>query len=252
MNTGRRTLGLVGGNRVSPGLTWEASPVSFVSLNSFQITGRDAANDYVYGTPIYIPGGGWAGSLGVMYTGGNSIALVSDNICFSGMASVGRVSSRINQATLCYGGTPISGGVCAIGTVPPAFDGIIDVQNSSFFSSLQYGNGVSGVAWLGYQFASAISPAWFRLTQPNGSTSSQGGTEWANFGIRSVLWQYSDNGSSWTTQNTVNNIRMDIPHLAVVGPPASPHAYWRILANANPPSNDSYTHWGVLELQIGV
>jgi hypothetical protein len=254
MNVGRRTLGLVsGGGQAAPGLSWEANAVSFVSPNTLQVAGRNATNDYIYGTVVYVPGGGWASSLGVVYTGGNSIVLLSNSVCFSGMSAVGRAPLSYNPATICSGGTPISSGQGG-GSLAAVFDGVLAAQGTyCLWFSTQNDTAISGNSYVGYQFSSGVSPAWFRLVQPNGQYGVGTSSMWGPAYISSVLWQYSDNGSSWTTQATVNNLRSEVPHFAYCGAPAASHVYWRLLANANPlPAGGTYTPWGVVELQMGV
>lgn len=227
-----------------PAMKWETGAVSYVSPGAFLVTGRDARLDAYPGAIVFIPGGGWSAVQQAIYSGGNTTVYISDAVCFSGMTAASYATPTINPANLCTGGTPLSGGDLVSWVKANAFDGNALGSNnySRVWLSSQSTTGVSGVAYIGYQFAAGKKIRWVRISQGNcGLNSGDAGSA-----ITSALLQYSDNGSAWTTHATLALVP-EIFHMVVAPIPAAAHAYWRLLANSAP----TFNYWGVNELQMG-
>lgn len=126
---------------------------------------------------------------------------------------------------------PVSGsaGQTADGNTSPSLNGWVSGETSG---------GVSGVSYVGQLFTTSRQIRQIVLWQGyNGDVDKC---------ISSALVQYSDNGTSWTTQSTAA-----LPHS--LAPQALPlaasglHPGWRLLANSAPGISN---RWGVTELQM--
>uniref|UniRef100_A0A6M3KG24 Putative lectin/glucanase superfamily protein n=2 Tax=viral metagenome TaxID=1070528 RepID=A0A6M3KG24_9ZZZZ len=137
-------------------------------------------------------------------------------------AQAAYVSDGVYTNDLCTGGTVLSGGDLTDQPASYAFD---DTFATSWYSS-QLGTGISGVAYIGYDFGSGIAYAIKRFTTTSGDqTATQ---------ITSVILQYSDNGSSWTDVQTFSiPTTLDTKTTQDVTETVTAHRYWRLLANAN-------------------
>ncbi|CAK1277484.1 F5/8 type C domain [Burkholderia pseudomallei] len=115
--------------------------------------------------------------LSINYTAGGAVAAIAE---FSLHTSIGG-----GQAA--SGGTPSASSVFSTDTASLAFDG----SASTFWASA-----ASGVnSWLQYQFASAVDIVEYAITARNDSFYNQAPESW--------YLQYSDDGSTWTTADTV-------------------------------------------------
>lgn len=222
---------------------WVAA--SYVSPGVCLVSGVDARNQLPVGALVYVPGGGWSSVQESSYSTGTTVYL-TDAVCFSGMSALGYVPSAISPTNLCTGGTPISGGNndAAVFRLAQAFDGTLAGVSNGWLSS-QTGAGVSGVAYIGYQFASPQPIRWCRILQANGHNTSSN----TSGPVALSKLQYSDDGSSWTDSATFTMT----PHLfqLLVAPrPGASHTYWRLLANSGVGAPALW--WGVIELQMGV
>lgn len=140
-------------------------------------------------------------------------------------------------ADQCSGGAAISGGDHASYPKKNAFD---DNASTTWVSS-QKSPSIKGTSYIGYDFGSGVTKAIgkFTIKQTNSS----------NGRLTSVKLEYSDNGSSWTTQQTFtiaddSNVN---PYYTSVAPSA--HRYWRLLANGDVNGGAGNT-WDVLEVEF--
>lgn len=220
-----------------PVTTWEAA--SYASPHSCAVAGRNAASDYSIGTVVKDFSGRFASVVYSVYDGTNTVVLLSDDICFSGMTMIGRVT-RILGTDACTGGTPISGGYHATGYEPAsAFDGKLDTR----FLSSQADTGVSGYAYLGYTFSVAKKVRWFSIVQANYPAG-------LSAAISRAYLQYYD-GSEWvgapTYDYTLNTIPC-LPDFHVQAAHNHASTQWRLLAASAVATG---MKWGVVELQMG-
>jgi hypothetical protein len=118
-------------------------------------------------------------------------------------------------------------------TYPP--ENAFDNGNPAWISS-QTGAGVKGVAYIGQNFGAGNEKHIRKIliNQFNG----------AAYSATSVLVQYSDNGSSWTTADTISSITA-YGYYPVAASGA--HQYWRLLANSD--FETSYA-WMVYEIEM--
>lgn len=224
----------------APALLWETCAIVYVLPSVFLVTGRDATTDAALGALVYIPGSGWSAVQWSVYSGGNTQIHLMDTICYPGMASVGYSTKKFGKTTnLCTAAQALSSGELYEWSIAGnAFDGM---STGAPWISYQPTPNLSGVAWIGQHFATALRISWFSIVQASGYKA--GGA------ISSVKLQYSDNGSSWVDHVTVP-LAGEIPQRLYVGPPAAAHAYWRILANSETIAS-LYWYWGIIELQMG-
>jgi len=138
-------------------------------------------------------------------------------------------------ADLCIGGSAISGGDDAERVKERAFDD----DTGTFWASAQRNGGVSGVAYIGYDRGAGndIAVARFTIQQYIGDNN-----------IDSVILQYSDNGSAWTSLQTFSLVKDGSFQTKDVTETTSSHRYWRLLANANP--SESQIVWAVKEIEM--
>jgi hypothetical protein len=94
---------------------------------------------------------------------------------------------EIDGPNIATGGTPIAGNEDFGGTKEQAFDGN---KTTSFWAC----NGIGSYSWIGYNFATNVAVRQFGITSRDGSDGNQVGNEW--------LLQWSNDGVSWTTQQT--------------------------------------------------
>lgn len=134
------------------------------------------------------------------------------------------------------GGTALSGGDQSGFGPSRAFDN----NNATDWESSQTGpSGQNGVAYVGYDFGSGVTK---NITT---ATIKQGG---ASLSVSSVLVQYSDNGSAWTTASTWSGLPADTTVQSNTFSSAGSHRYWRLLANAN--VSGSGNAWVVYEVEF--
>ena len=140
-------------------------------------------------------------------------------------------------------GTPLSGGNHGDGTLAGAFDN----NQTTRWASSQSTTGVSGVAYVGYDFGSGVTKNITSATVRQGYSGS--GSDATGYSIASIKIQYSDNGSAWSDahtwaigQTSYNAGVQTSPTFASVGA----HRYWRLLANGNPASS----YWNVHEVEL--
>jgi hypothetical protein len=152
---------------------------------------------------------------------------------------------------LCSGGTVISGGDYS---TTYAKEKAFDLSVSTKWYSSQSGTGISGVAYIGYQFTSAVKPdlvlACGLADDDEEPTSiklqnSDDGTTWNDVATyaRNTDWNYGMypiNGSS-TYLSPANGAYICL----VVPSTATAAAYWRLIANANLASGK---YWFLYEL----
>lgn len=225
-----------------PVTTWEAA--SYTSPNSVAVAGRNATSDYAIGTVVKDFSSRFASVVYSAYDGTNTTVLLSDDICFSGMTMIGRVT-KVLGPNACVGGTAISGGYHGAGSEPAlAFDGRLD----SYFISTQVDTGVSGYAYLGYTFPTAKKIRWFSIVQAHYAAGIVAG-------IGRVYLQYY-NGSAWSSAPTYDYPLLwlpGVPEMRVQDAHSISSTQWRLLAAANVVTSSSYAGlgWGVVELQMG-
>jgi len=138
------------------------------------------------------------------------------------------------SADLATGGAAISGGSDTAPYLPTsAFDDNTGVD----FRTSQSGSGVNGVSYIGYDLGAANDKTirQFRIWQA-GSPN----------GVSSVKLEYSDNGSTWTTEGTYA-LSVATGWQTKATSNAGAHRYWRILANAGLGSGQ---RWWVYEVEF--
>lgn len=139
--------------------------------------------------------------------------------------------SKTASDDLCTGGTVLSGGDDGEWLDDYAFDN----NETTFFHSLQVDPNVNGVSYLGYQFAAAKVVGVFKIKQK------------PDMGLTSVIVQYSDNGSAWTTLETVAIASDTVFNAYTLSTHTQSHVYWRLLANSEVSVG---TVWGVYEIEF--
>lgn len=215
-------------------ISWEGA--SYNGPTSF-VVARDARLDYLPGNIVHVPGAArpYASVILAVYSSPNTTVYLSDESCFSGMASVGLASSRRSLCSPANGTASMATGIFS-GTAAAAF--LFQVDGASQCLSSQTDAGVSGVSRIVFQFNSAKSIRWMNLLQIYPGA------------VPAVKMQYSDNGSSWTDHATFSDLIPGASNLAqfrISPPPAAAHVYWGILANAAPTSG----YWRLNSLAMG-
>lgn len=120
----------------------------------------------------------------------------------------------------CNGGIPISGGDYASNYDRSyAFDNTY--SNRWYSQQLQ---NISGVAYIGYDFASGNSKAIKKFTIKNYSPQNT---------PASIKLQYSDDGSLWNDVQTFSVVADNQLYTYIVTAAVAVHRYWRLIANAN-------------------
>lgn len=135
---------------------------------------------------------------------------------------------------LCNGGMAISGGDNTTLVKENAFDNNI----STNWGSSQIAANQSGVAYIGYDFGVGEAKTIRKLSV----TQHPATVKW----MPSVKVQYSDNGTVWTdaitTAETSNQATAGITF-----PNCGSHRYWRILANGNITTSQT---WDIYEIEM--
>lgn len=144
----------------------------------------------------------------------------------------GVVGSTVDDATQA---NSISGGDYLTYAKEKAFDN----AGNAWICSQAYG-GISGVAYIGQNFGSEKKLVKFTIQQ-----STNG--DWR---ISSAKVQYSDNGSAWSDLETFALVNDSAVNTHTLSAHSQSHAYWRILANAEPYSGAA--RWEVLEVEMMV
>jgi len=133
-------------------------------------------------------------------------------------------------------GQAISGGDSGADVKGRAFD---DNLGLAWICS-QRNPGVSAAAYIGQDFGAGASK---KLTKFNVLQSTN--SYWR---VLSVKVEFSDNGASWTTLETVSLINDSSAHEYALSDHAQSHRYWRLLANAEP--GPAGSGWEVMEVQM--
>jgi hypothetical protein len=117
------------------------------------------------------------------------------------------------------------------GATPPseAFDDTTGA--ASEWRGTEIGAAANGVAYCGVDFTTAKRIMRITLRQGNDG----GGARYCT----SVLLQYSDNGSSWTTASTHNGLSVGASG-NLNSPDVGAHRYWRYLANSDVQAADTW------------
>ena len=117
---------------------------------------------------------------------------------------------------------------------PPsnAFDGGAE---SNWATSRVSSEGISGICWIGQNFGTARNITQITIKQFTTGTA-----------ISDLTIQYSDNGSSWTSQGA-HSISKDTALNTMTFTSVGSHQYWRLLAGANPGGNE---RWQVTEITM--
>ena len=131
-----------------------------------------------------------------------------------------------------------SGGHADAPTPGNAFDN----NTGTRWASSVTGGAVSGSAYIGQSFGAGNEQDIIQVALHGIASSFPG------YHVTSVLVQYSDNGSAWTTGYTWKGIT-DATTLQVSPQFASAgvHGHWRLLANSN---GGSGSYWSVWEVEF--
>jgi hypothetical protein len=154
-------------------------------------------------------------------------------------SGTGTIINNGYTADLCTGGTAISGG--DYGSKLSAFDN----STATYWRSTQTSTNISGKAYIGYHFSSAVKICKITYTYRFASQYSDN--------ISSFLIQGSNDGTTWTTVYTVNSqptgsmYTGDLQTIEFTNTTA--YSYWRLLANANT-SSSFFRSWGLYELEM--
>lgn len=138
---------------------------------------------------------------------------------------------------LCVGGTAICDSYDS--TLSFSSDKAFDNDDSTCWSTMKYGAGNNGAAWIGYHFTSAKKIAkisWF-TPHPNEMPSS-------------IKVQASNNGSTWTTIQQFDNLPLSAwiwIDLVIDSIPITGYTYWRLLCNS---SLNGYGSFMVYEIKM--
>jgi len=148
------------------------------------------------------------------------------------------------SSNLCTGGTAICNGYTSGYPAANAFDS----DTSTYWESAETGSSVIGVSWIGYNFGKKVNIKKFNIYTDEvggGSLGLEGHNE------SSVIISYSDNGSSWTTLETLSIATTSSSWITgtLSTKNNTPHQYWRIVANVTPWRVDSST-WMVHEIEM--
>jgi len=151
--------------------------------------------------------------------------------------SVMGVSGVGLSSDLTGNGTPITGGDGDPDVYPP--ENVFDNDPGTGWGSLQYGNHLSGAAWLGYDFGPGNEKEIRAFTiKQNGGIYND---------LTSVIVQRSNDGSNWISVDTVSlPVSSEVVERNITSSMAA--RYWRLLANSNTEWNGS--SWGVYELEF--
>lgn len=148
----------------------------------------------------------------------------------------GRISELTGYtADLCTGGTALKSSEDAPNNADTAF---VDDGATTFWRSNDSGGAVNGTSYIGYDFGSAKSIRQF--TVMNGRVGSAG------WGATSVIFRYSDDGTSWTNEGTyaVTDDESASTQSKQTSD-AGAHRYWSILLNSA-----IATRWQVSEMEM--
>lgn len=140
------------------------------------------------------------------------------------------------SADLTSGGTAIESGHASTYVPANAFDN----NGSTYWASSATGAGISGSAWIGYDFGAGTTKkvVAFTITQQS-----------AGQAITSAKLQYSDDGSNWNDTETFTltaDTSKYYKALTTTYGTAAAHRYWRLLANANTASGS----WQIFEIEF--
>lgn len=133
------------------------------------------------------------------------------------------------EEDLCHGGTAIANG----GNPDNAFDN----DGNTSWTSPEFGTGVNGVSWVGYDFGVLRHIRKITVRQHT-SAGSQ---------INSAKFQSSADGITWVNVQTLTLQKNSNIQTFLIDPSA-PSRYWRLLANSNP--SDSYSSWGITKIEM--
>lgn len=125
--------------------------------------------------------------------------------------------AQIQQAT---GGTALSGGDAGANVASRAFD----TDRSLYWASSQTGVGISGVAYIGYDFGAGVTQ------QVTGVAITK---DVAASNITSVIAQWSTDGAAWTTISTHTLTATNGNSEIILPSSYTATRYFRLLANAN-------------------
>lgn len=125
------------------------------------------------------------------------------------------------------------------GNVNPASNAFDANTATNWATSVLSNEGISGVCWIGQNFGAGNAKAVAQMTIAQLS---------AQTAITSVIPQWSDNGSAWTSVGTFS-ITKDTALNTLDFSSAGSHPYWRLLANANPGGSE---RWQVVELTMSI
>jgi hypothetical protein len=145
---------------------------------------------------------------------------------------VATTAAYVYTSDLCAGGTALESSHYSTFAVARA----VDDSNSTFWMSGELGTGISGVSYLGYDFGVGKTIRKITVKQGDGDYND----------ITSVILRYSDNGSSWTTVQTIA-LAKDSSVQAFTFSNTSSHRYWSLLANDNLGAGAA---WAVTELEM--
>jgi len=124
------------------------------------------------------------------------------------------------------------------GNVNPAANAFDASLATNWATSVLSNEGISGVCWIGQNFGSGNAKNIVQMTIKQLS---------ANTAISSVIAQWSDNGSSWTSAGTFSISKDNAINTFTVA--AAAHQYWRLLANGNPGGSE---RWQVEEVTMSI
>jgi hypothetical protein len=145
---------------------------------------------------------------------------------------------------LLNGITPIASGEDAGYPKANAFDG--SVATASEWRSSDFGASNNGVAYIGFDAGAG------NTVQPDTLCIMQGRKDvTGNGAVSSMLVQYSDDNSTWTTQSTeaLDNSAANADNFEKITLTSAPaKRYWRCLANST--TTGSGQRWAVTELQM--
>jgi hypothetical protein len=147
---------------------------------------------------------------------------------------------------LLNGITPIASGEDAGYPKANAFDG--SVATTSEWRSSDFGASNNGVAYIGFDAGAGntVQPDTLYIMQGRKDVTGNGA-------VSSMLVQYSDDNSTWTTQSTeaLDNSGANADNFEKITLTSAPaKRYWRCLANSTTTTTGSGQRWAVTELQM--
>jgi hypothetical protein len=168
---------------------------------------------------------------GSVFLDSNSTATLTGNLCTGPTTPI---NSTGGDQTTTVGA--VSGG--DVNTTTGRRANAFDNNNTTFWGSQQRGTNVSGNAWIGQDFG-AGNEKHIREIAIRQYTNNA-------YNINSIRVEYSDDGSAWTTHQTISIGRNALLNTYAVDS-SSPHRYWRVRANQNLTST---YFWAVRELEL--